>query len=116
VLEVPNFLKLLYNICNIPPERYVENQLALSFNWTSQHVLCAGDVKLLHTDEHSIKKNTKTSFMSGYVLRNLIVSRRENAKQYQNFLLQQKKNPLKMYQNSGIREEQREIEFLSRER
>jgi hypothetical protein len=44
----------------------------------------AGDVKLLDTDEHNIKKDTETSFMSGYVVRKLIVSRQENAKQYQN--------------------------------
>ena len=67
--------------------KILENQVALSFNGTSQHVLCAGDVKLLDTDEHNIKKDTETSFMVGYVVRKLIVPRQENAKQYQNFKL-----------------------------
>jgi hypothetical protein len=59
--------------------------VALSFNERSQHVLFAGDVKLLDTDEHNMKKDTETFFMSGYMVRKLIVSRQEKAKQYQNF-------------------------------
>jgi len=62
-----------------------ETQLSMNFNATSHHVLCAGGVKLLDTVEHYVKKDIETSFISGYVLRNLILSRQENAKQYQNF-------------------------------
>jgi hypothetical protein len=108
-------LKLLFKYLQFTVVKILENQLPLSFNATSQHVLCVGDVKLLDTGEHNIEKDIETSFMSAYVLRNLIVSCPRECKTVPKLLTTANKtNPLKMYQNSGIWEGQSDIEILSR--
>jgi hypothetical protein len=91
--------KLVYNICNMPPERYsktrwyrvIMGHLSMSFllvmwnYWVQMNV---------------ISRKTQSPFMSGYVVRKLIVSRQENAKQYQKLLtIGNKTDPLKIYKN-----------------
>ena len=81
--------------------KILENQVALNFNGTSQHLICAGNVKLLDTDERSMKKDAETSFVVGYVVRKMIVSskRMPNSNKTSNYWQIKQKKKIKIYQN-----------------
>ena len=88
VWSVLNFFELFLNICLICLQyafgKILVKQVAVSCNGTYQQVLCARDVKLPDIDENNIKKDTESNFVSGYVLRKLIVYRQGKVKQKQN--------------------------------